>query len=178
MSSPDVTRFIGSRLNATRVGQAEKAPRLLAGLIARQAHSANVRPERINRARCRYADLTDQTGAAISFATHATVVVIDEESWNPIELGIALRRSGRNSIATHTSGARRAQRLALRESVSRENPGAAFDNLLGRPFGRRVACHADVQDFSIGVPNHEEDMERLEQNRLNAEKSRAHMFDT
>ena len=49
-------------------------------------------------------------------------------------------------------------------------PGTAFDNLLGRPFGRRVACHADVQDFSIGVPNHEEDIERLEQNRLNAEK--------
>ena len=49
-------------------------------------------------------------------------------------------------------------------------PGTAFDNLLGRPFGRRVARHPDVQDFSIGVPNHEEDMERLEQNRLNAEK--------
>jgi hypothetical protein len=49
-------------------------------------------------------------------------------------------------------------------------PGAAFDNLFGRPFGRRVACHADVQDFSIGVPNDEEDIERLEQNRLNAEK--------
>jgi hypothetical protein len=49
-------------------------------------------------------------------------------------------------------------------------PGTAFDNLLGRPFGRRVACHADVQDFSIGVPNHEEDIEHLEQNCLNAEK--------
>jgi hypothetical protein len=49
-------------------------------------------------------------------------------------------------------------------------PGTAFDNLFGRPFGRRVACHADVQDFSIGVPNDEEDIERLEQNRLNAEK--------
>jgi hypothetical protein len=75
--------------------EAEKAPRLLAGPIARQAHSANLRPERINRARRRYADLPDQRGAAISFATHATVVVIDEESWNPIELGIALRREPR-----------------------------------------------------------------------------------
>ena len=75
--------------------EAEKAPRLLAGLITRQAHSANLRPERINRARRRHADLTDQSGAAISFATHATVVVIDEESWNPIELGIALRREPR-----------------------------------------------------------------------------------
>jgi hypothetical protein len=50
-------------------------------------------------------------------------------------------------------------------------PGTALDNLLGRPFSRRVARHANVQDFSIGVPNHEEDIERLEQNRLNAEKS-------
>jgi hypothetical protein len=74
--------------------EAEKAPRLLAGLIARQAHSANLRPERINRARRRHADL-DQSGAAISFATHAAVVVIDEESWNPIELGIVLRREPR-----------------------------------------------------------------------------------
>ena len=57
-------------------------------------------------------------------------------------------------------------------------PGTAFDNPLGRPFGRRVACHAHVQNFSIGVPNHEEDIERLEQNRLNAEKvADAHMFD-
>ena len=71
------------------------APRLLAGLIARQAHSANLGPERINRARRRHADLTDQSGAAISFATHATVVVIDEESWNPIELGVVLRREPR-----------------------------------------------------------------------------------
>ena len=75
--------------------EAEKASRLLAGLIARQAHSANLRPERINRARRRHADLTDQSGAAISFATHATVIVIDEESRNPIELGIALRREPR-----------------------------------------------------------------------------------
>jgi hypothetical protein len=75
--------------------EVEKAPRLLAGLIARQAHSANLRPERINRARRRHADLTDQSGAAISFAAHAIVVVIDEETWNPIELGIALRREPR-----------------------------------------------------------------------------------
>jgi hypothetical protein len=75
--------------------EAEKASGLLAGLITRQAHSANLRPERINRARRRRADLTDQSGAAISFATHATVVVIDEESRNPIELGIALRREPR-----------------------------------------------------------------------------------
>jgi hypothetical protein len=82
----------------------EKAPRLLAGLVAGQAHSANLRPERINRARRRYADLTDQSGAAISFATHATVVVIDEESWNPIELSIALRGEPRPIRRKRTTG--------------------------------------------------------------------------
>jgi len=75
--------------------EAEKTSRLLAGLITRRAHSANLRPERINRARRRHADLTDQSGAAISFATHATVVVINEESRNTIEFGIALRREPR-----------------------------------------------------------------------------------
>jgi hypothetical protein len=40
-----------------------------------------------------------------------------------------------------------------------------------------VACHADVQDFSIGVPNHREGIERLEQNRLNAEKIPGPLFD-
>jgi len=82
----------------------KKAPRLLAGLVAWQAHSANLRPERINRARRRHADLTDQGGAAISFATHATVVVIDEESRNPIELSIALRGEPRPIRRKRTTG--------------------------------------------------------------------------
>jgi hypothetical protein len=99
--------------------EAEKAPRLLAGLIARQAHSANLRPEGINRARRRHADLTDQSGAAISFATHATVVVIDEESRNLIELGIAFRREPRPIRRKRTArAAGPAYRLPVIERVN------------------------------------------------------------
>src|SRR5690348_9405438 len=72
-------------------------------------------------------------------------------------------------------GYRRSCRSGCRAIVNEKSrwppiPGTAFDNLLGGPFRRRVARHASVQDFSIGVPDHEEDIERLEQNRLNAEK--------
>jgi hypothetical protein len=41
-------------------------------------------------------------------------------------------------------------------------PRAAFDDLLGCPLGRRMPCNFDVEDLSIGKPNHEEDIERLE----------------
>ena len=33
-----------------------------------------------------------------------------------------------------------------------------------------MSRHFEVDDFSVSVPNHEEDMKRLEQNRSDAEK--------
>ena len=39
---------------------------------------------------------------------------------------------------------------------------AAFDDLLRCPLGRRMPRNFDVEDLSIGKPDHEEDIERLE----------------
>jgi hypothetical protein len=41
-------------------------------------------------------------------------------------------------------------------------PRAAFDDLLGGSLGRRMPRNFDVEDLSIGKPDHEEDIERLE----------------
>ena len=124
--------------------EAEKASRLLAGLIARQAHSANLRPEGINRARRRHADLTDQSGAAISFATHATVIVIDEESRNPIELGIALRREPRPIRRKRTA---RAASPARRPPVIERVNGIEYH----RPRHLRTVHHAASHGGTVAI---------------------------
>jgi hypothetical protein len=48
------------------------------------------------------------------------------------------------------------------KTVAAAIPRAAFDDLLGCPLGRRMPRNVDVEDLSIGKPDHEEDIERLE----------------
>jgi hypothetical protein len=48
--------------------------------------------------------------------------------------------------------------------------GAAFHDLLRCPVRCRTSRHFEVDDFSVSMPNHKEDMKRLEQNRSDVEK--------
>lgn len=41
-------------------------------------------------------------------------------------------------------------------------PVAAFDDLLGRPFRRRMLGHLDMRHFAVGGTNYEEGMKSLE----------------
>ena len=49
-------------------------------------------------------------------------------------------------------------------------PAAAFHDLLCDPFRRGMLCYLDMQHFAAGMADHEEDMEGLEPQSLNAEK--------
>jgi hypothetical protein len=51
--------------------------------------------------------------------------------------------------------------IVNQKSRGRALPGAAFDDLLGGPIGRRMLCYLDVKNLPIGKPDHEEDIERL-----------------
>src|SRR5215472_19135270 len=55
-------------------------------------------------------------------------------------------------------------------------PSAAFDQLLGRPLRGRIWRHRDVQNFSVDVPDHEKDVQSLEQDCSNAKESQAHIL--
>jgi hypothetical protein len=47
---------------------------------------------------------------------------------------------------------------------------AAFHDLLGCPTRCWMPRHLSVEDFSVGVPNHKENVKRLEQDSSDAEK--------
>jgi len=49
-------------------------------------------------------------------------------------------------------------------------PSAAFDYLLSSPLRRRTWRHRDVQNFSIDVPDHKKDVQRLEPDCSNTEE--------
>jgi hypothetical protein len=66
-----------------------KAPsRHPAGVVARQASFANIRPQAVDRARRRDADLPDKRGAAIAAASHAAAFVINIRAGDLSELGV------------------------------------------------------------------------------------------
>jgi hypothetical protein len=56
--------------------------------------------------------------------------------------------------------------IVNQESRWRSVPGAAFHDLLRCPLSRWTARHFDVEDFPVGVPNHEEDMKRCAPNMV------------
>ena len=70
--------------------QGEPMPRHLAGFIARFASTANLWPLTVDRARCRNADLTDQSGATVAVALHASKMLVDEHAGDAIEVAIDL----------------------------------------------------------------------------------------
>ncbi len=49
-------------------------------------------------------------------------------------------------------------------------PTAAFHDLLRRPLGRWMLSYLDMHDFATGMADHEEDIERSEENRLHADE--------
>jgi hypothetical protein len=60
--------------------------------------------------------------------------------------------------------------IVNRKSRSRPVPGAVFHYLLRCPIRRWMPSHFSVEGFSFRVPNHEEDVKRLEQDRPDTEK--------
>jgi hypothetical protein len=60
--------------------------------------------------------------------------------------------------------------IVNQKSRWRPVPGAAFHDLLGCPICCRMPGHFSVEDLSVGVPNHEEDVKRLKQDRSDTEK--------
>jgi hypothetical protein len=49
-------------------------------------------------------------------------------------------------------------------------PSATFYDLLRRPLGRWMLGYLNMQDFATGMADHEEDVERSEENRLHADE--------
>ena len=49
-------------------------------------------------------------------------------------------------------------------------PGAAFDDLLRRPFRRGVPSDPDMQDLAVGMTDRKEDIESLEPDRPHTEE--------
>jgi hypothetical protein len=72
------------------------------------------------------------------------------------ELFVGIKRPGRvaNTIA--------AIAIVNQKPWGPPIPRAAFDDLLRCPLGRRMPRNFDVEDLSIGKPDHAEDVERLE----------------
>jgi hypothetical protein len=53
--------------------------------------------------------------------------------------------------------------IVNQKSRWRPVPGAAFHDLLRCPIRCWMPRHFSMEDFSVGMPNHEEDVKRLEQ---------------
>jgi hypothetical protein len=60
--------------------------------------------------------------------------------------------------------------IVNQKSRWRPVPGAAFHDLLGCPIRCWMPRHLSMEDFSVSVPNHKENVKRLEQDRSDAEK--------
>jgi hypothetical protein len=75
--------------------QTEPMPRQLAGFIARFTSTANLGPLTVDSARRRNADLTNQGGATIAVALHASKMVVGKRTGDATEIAIVLgRKSG------------------------------------------------------------------------------------
>jgi hypothetical protein len=70
----------------------EASSRHLAGVISRQASSANVGPHGVDRACRRDADLPDERGTAIATALHASPLVIDIVAGDSCQIGVIFQR--------------------------------------------------------------------------------------
>src|SRR5580704_10010695 len=75
--------------------QAEVAPRLQAGRVARQARHADVGSYGIDCARGRATDDADQGGTADTGATHAALALGDQRGRDARKLGLAFEREAR-----------------------------------------------------------------------------------
>ena len=72
-------------------------PRQLAGFIARFTSTANLGPLTVDRAGRRDADLTNQCGATIAVALHASELMVGKRAGDAIEIAIVLgRKSGQS----------------------------------------------------------------------------------
>src|SRR5689334_13053166 len=72
--------------------QAEMTARLAALRVAGRARPADVRPQRVDRARGRLTDAADERRAAGTGASHAALSVGDELARDAIELGFRFQR--------------------------------------------------------------------------------------
>jgi hypothetical protein len=70
-------------------------PGHLACIVSRQARSADVGTDRIDRARSCDADVAHQGRTAIALAAYASALVIDEGARNAIKIGVGLEREPR-----------------------------------------------------------------------------------
>jgi hypothetical protein len=65
--------------------------------------------------------------------------------------------------------------IVNQKSRWRPVPGAAFHDLLGCPIRCWMPRHLSVGDFSVGVPNHKENVKRFERIVRTQKKSQAQM---
>src|SRR5450432_4045609 len=79
------------RLNGTAISQIEASPGHAAGIVARQACSANLRPHRVDGAGRRDADFTHERRAARTVAAHAATRIVDERTRDLIEFGFGFQ---------------------------------------------------------------------------------------
>jgi hypothetical protein len=73
----------------------EASSRHLTGVISRRTDFADVRPDAVDRARRRDADVSHKGCTAISSASHASLFVIDVRAGDLIELGVGFQRKPR-----------------------------------------------------------------------------------
>jgi hypothetical protein len=124
--------------------------------------------------------VADRTRRTFGFAENKYVVQTFRScrSHPSFRDGIGSGRSQRRANLPYSEVPRatiEAHAIAAIAAVNQESwwpsvPGAPFHDLLSRPLRCRMARHFDVEDFSLSVPNHEEDMKRLEQDCLDTEK--------
>lgn len=94
------------------MSQSESVARHPAGIVARLARAANLRPDIVDRARRGHADVAHQRGAAIAVAVHAPEVMVREHAWDAVELAVIL---GREPGPVAGIGAAGAAALAVRD---------------------------------------------------------------
>jgi hypothetical protein len=99
-------------------------PRKLAGFIARFTSTANLGPLTVNRAGRRHADLTNQCGATIAVALHASKMTVGKRAGDAIEIAIVLGRKSGPVVRKRTASAQ------LRQSAAASGDLAAMRSLL------------------------------------------------
>jgi hypothetical protein len=105
----------GTACGPVASSQAEPLPRHLAGVITRLASAANLWPDTIDGARRRNSDLTDQGGATVAVALHASKTMLGKRARNAIEIAVVLsRESGPVAGKRATSAAAAAGRGCIR----------------------------------------------------------------
>jgi hypothetical protein len=88
-------------------------PRKLAGFIARFTSTANLGPLTVDRAGRRHADLTNQCGATIAVALHASELMVGKRAGDAIEIAVVLGRKSGPVVRKRTASA---QRFCLRKA--------------------------------------------------------------